>query len=128
MSETPGQNAANPQFASKKSNNGCLKAAAVIGGLFTLLLILAIAAAIAGSGGDDDKKKEEAASTATCAGKTYPDQQEKDVCADAAGKVGLGCPLSPWPGFGLDRGRVNPRGVDRYRCRRAPRHHSRSTG
>jgi len=36
-----------------------------------------------------NNKKVEDAAAATCVGKTYPDQQKKDRCADASGTVAL---------------------------------------
>lgn len=53
------------------------------------VLLIALIVVISVASSSDTKKKEETAAK-TCAGKTYPDQQKTDLCANAANTVSLG--------------------------------------
>lgn len=55
--------------------------------LLPLTLLIIIIAAFVGV--SQNNKKVEDAAAVTCVGKTYPDQQKKDRCADASGTVAL---------------------------------------
>ncbi len=67
-----------------KKGKGCLIAVLVAVALFAVLVVIIIIA-VASGGGSTPKPP-----NATCQGKTYPDQQPDDVCADAAGTVNMG--------------------------------------
>lgn len=66
----------------KKSGNGCLIAVIVGVVVVAVLVVIIIIAAVAGGGSNGSAPKND-----TCVGKTYPDKQPTDVCADAANTV-----------------------------------------
>ena len=83
----PSGSGGSPQFSNKKEKGGCLKKVLIAVGV---LFLLGIIAAVAGGGSDqssDSTTETTTAAAASCVGKTYPDQQKNDVCADAAGTV-----------------------------------------
>lgn len=91
MSDTPGgpnwfQTADGkwyPPAPVQKKRGGCLKG--ILIGFAVIVGLIIIAAIAAGNSSKDAEKK----SAASCAGKTFPDQQKKDICADGSNKVVL---------------------------------------
>lgn len=67
-----------------KKGKGCLIGGLVALGAFVLLIVIV---AIAGGGSNSGSNSNTA--NESCAGKTYPDKQPGDICADAAGTVTL---------------------------------------
>jgi hypothetical protein len=68
----------------RKKRGGCLKPFLIVCALIVIVIVVASVSA------SKSAKKDEKAAQATCVGKTYPDQQKTDICADNAGTVAFG--------------------------------------